>query len=153
MGRKKAEGCDGIPAEFLHALRDEPLNQFIKLCKKIYEEGLWPSDFKRNVLVSLEKKKNATRCKDFRTISLISKAVKMVLRIIKRRLETKSEEFLGNDQFGFCKKRATKEAIGVMRCLVERRIEFNKDLYVCFVDYEKAFDRVEWKKLMRIWRK
>ena len=33
---------------------------------------------------------------------------------------------------------------------MERRIEFNKDLYVCFVDYEKAFDRVDWKKLMMI---
>ena len=37
-----------------------------------------------------------------------------------------------------------------MRCLVERRIKFNKDLFVCFEDYEKAFDRVYWKKLMRI---
>ena len=49
LGRKKAEGCDGIPAEFQHASRGEPLNQFIKLCNKIYEEGVWPSDFKRSV--------------------------------------------------------------------------------------------------------
>ena len=74
----------------------------------------------------------------------------MVLRIIKRRLETKAEEFLRNDQFGFRKERGTREAIGVMRCLVERGIEFNKDRYVCFVDYEKAFDRVDWEKLTRI---
>ena len=37
-----------------------------------------------------------------------------------------------------------------MRCLAERSIEFNQDLYVCFVDYEKAFDRVNWKRLMEI---
>ena len=49
FGRKKAEGCDGILAEFLHALCTEPLKQFIKLCKKIYEEGVWPiSAFKRS---------------------------------------------------------------------------------------------------------
>ena len=147
LDRKKAEGCDGIPAEFLHPLLRKPLNQFIKLCKKIYKEGVWPSDFKRSVLVPLEKKRNATRCEDFRTISLILHATKVVLRIIKRRLETKVEEFLTNNQFGFRKKRGTREAIGVMRCLVERRIEFNKDLYVCFVE---AFDLVDWKKLMRI---
>ena len=130
LGRKKAEGCDGISAKFLHALLGEPLNQFIKLCKKIYEKGVWPSVFKRSVLVPLEKKRNATRCEDFRTISLISHAAKVVLRIIKRSLETKAEEFLENDQFKFRKERGTREAIGVMRCLVERRIEFNKDLYV-----------------------
>ena len=35
LGRKKAERCDGISAEFLHALLGELLNQFIKLCKKL----------------------------------------------------------------------------------------------------------------------
>ena len=37
LGRKKAEECDGIPAEFLHVLIGETLNQFEKLCKKINE--------------------------------------------------------------------------------------------------------------------
>ena len=130
LGKKKAEGCDGIPAEFLQALRGEPLKQFIKLRKKIYEKGVWPSNFKKSVFVPLEKKRNATRCEDFKTIILIPHAARVVLRIIKRRLETKAEEFLGNDQFALRKKRGTREAIGVMRCLVERRIEFNKDLCV-----------------------
>ena len=127
----------------VHALRGEPLNQLVKLFKKIYEEGVWLSDFKKSVLVFLEKKKNATRCVDFRTISLIAHAAKVVLRIIKRRLETKANKFLKNDEFGFRKKKGTREANGVMKCLVERRIEFNKALYVCFVDCEKAFDCVD----------
>jgi len=29
-------------------------------------------------------------------------------------------------------------------------MEFNQDLYVCFIDYEKAFDRVNWKTLIEI---
>jgi len=37
-----------------------------------------------------------------------------------------------------------------MRCLSERSTEFNQDLYVCFIDYEKAFDRVMWRKLIEI---
>ena len=68
----------------------------------------------------------------------------------KKRLKTRAREFSGNDQFGFRKERGTREAIEVMRCLVERKIEFNNDLYMCFVDYEKAFDYVDWKKLMMI---
>ena len=99
LGRKKAEGCDDILAEFLHASRGEPLDQFIKLCKKINEEGVWLSDFKRSVLVPLKKKRNATRCEDFRRINLIFQATKVVLRIIKRRLTTKAKEFIENDQF------------------------------------------------------
>ena len=29
------------------------------------------------------------------------------------------------------------------------KLEVDRDVYVCFVDYEKAFDRVDWEKLMR----
>jgi len=45
----------------------------------------------------------------------------------------------------------TRDAIGVMRCLPEKSTEFNQDLHVCFIDY-KAVDRVNWKKLMEIFR-
>ena len=86
--------------------------------------------FQKKFISSSGKKMNATRCKDFRTISLISHAAKMVLRIIKKRLETKAEQFLGNDQFGFRKERGTREASGLMRFLVKRGIEYNKDLCV-----------------------
>ena len=72
----------------------------------------------------------------------------MVLRILAKHIESKSEEFLGKDQFGFPSRRGTRDAIGVMRCLSERSIEFKQDLYVCFIDYEKAFDPVNWRKLM-----
>ena len=39
------------------------------------------------------------------------------------------------------------------RTIGERYIEKDKDVYAVFVDLEKAFDRVEWKKLMGILKK
>ena len=72
--------------------------------------------------------------------------------MIARRLEGKAEAFLGDDQFGFRKERGTRDAIAALRVLAERSIEHNKKLYVCYVDYEKAFDRVNWVKMMEILR-
>jgi len=43
-------------------------------------------------------------------------------------------------QFGFRKGIGTRDAIGVLRALGERSLQHNKDLYICFIDYEKAFD-------------
>ena len=40
-----------------------------------------------------------------------------------------------------------------MRLLFERRIELDEELFVCFVDFEKAFDRVKWKKLFQVVKK
>jgi len=37
-----------------------------------------------------------------------------------------------------------------LRVLYERNLEYNNKVYVCYVDYEKAFDRVDWTKLMTI---
>ena len=40
-----------------------------------------------------------------------------------------------------------------LEVLTERSIQHGQDIYVCFVDYEKAFDRVDWKKLMHALRR
>src|SRR6218665_602216 len=61
-----------------------------------------------------------------------------------------AEEFLGKNQFGFRKGCGTREAIGVMRMLCERSLEHDNELFICFVDFEKAFDRVKWTKLWHI---
>ena len=71
---KKAEGDDGIPVEFIKALNASEQEEFFNICMDIYQRGEWPDDFCKSILVPLEKMKNATRCEDHRTISLITHA-------------------------------------------------------------------------------
>ena len=99
---------------------------------------------------TLEKKMNTNHCEEHRTISLISHASKMTLKILYTRLMCKVKEYIGWDQFGFMKGRGTRDAIGVLRVICERTLSINKDVFICFIDYEKAFDRVNWVKLMSI---
>ena len=44
----------------------------------------------------------------------------------------------------------TRDAIGMMRIIEERTLEIDEQLYVCFIDWQNAFDRVNWTKLMQI---
>jgi len=74
----------------------------------------------------------------------------MVLKILTRRLESKAKMFLEKDQYGFIKGRGTKDAIAALRVMYERSLEHHKKVYVCYVVFEKAFDRVNWYKLMTI---
>jgi len=67
----------------------------------IYRDGVWTKVFLQSVMIPIDKKKIAVRPEDFKTISLRSHASKVVLRILAKRIESKSEEFLGKDQFGF----------------------------------------------------
>jgi len=73
-----------------------------------------------------------------------------MLKILTRRLESTAQSYLGKDQLGFTKGRGTRDAIVALRVLYERNLEYNNKVYVCDVDYEKAFHRVDWTKLMTI---
>ena len=72
-----------------------------------------------------------------------------MIRILTKRIQAKTGaiERLGDDQFGFIKVLGTRDTIGALRVLTERSIQNGQDVYICFVDYEKAFDRVEWRRL------
>src|SRR6478609_6583042 len=106
----------------------------------MYVKGIRPSDFTRVVMIPLQKKMNAVECSDHRTISLISYASKILLKILNNRIEARATDFIGRNQFGFRKGCGTRDAIGVIRMICERSLEFENNVYICFVDFEKAFE-------------
>ena len=57
---------------------------------------------------------------------------------------------LAEDQFGFRRGKGTRDAIGMLRIITEQTLEIDEELCVCFIDWQKAFDRVNWTKLMQI---
>ena len=70
----------------------------------------------------------------------IAHTAKIVTKIIRRRIEKKIEEVLGEDQFGFRRGNGTRNAIGMLRIISERTLEIDEDLCVCFIDWKQAFD-------------
>ena len=126
------------------------MERLTDLCKQIYKTGIWTEDFTRTVMIPIPKKENAIECSDYRTISRIPHASKILLKVLTKRLESKTEMNISKTQFGFRRGCGTREAIGVMRTLCERSLEHDNDIFICFVDFEKAFDRVDWTKLLQI---
>ena len=111
---------------------------------------MWGRNIPRATSPGLKKKTQATKCSNHRTISLIAHTAKIIAKILRRRIERKIEDVLGEDQFGFRRGKGTKDAIGMIRIIVERTLEIEEELCVCFIDWQKAFDRVNWTKLMQI---
>jgi len=101
-------------------------------------------------MIALKKTTQDIKCSDHRTISLIAHTAKIIAKILRRRIERKIEAVLGEDQFGFRRGKGTRDAVGMMRIIAERTLEIDEALCVCFIDWQKAFDRVNWSKLMQI---
>src|SRR6218665_3971228 len=78
----KAEGIDDIPIEMLKTFGEKAMKELVQLCKEIYNTGVWSEDFLQTVMVLLKKKPNAMTCEDHRTISLLTYASKIVLRVL-----------------------------------------------------------------------
>ena len=53
-------------------------------------------------------------------------------------------------QAGFRKDRGTRDQIANIRWIMEKAREFQKNIYFCFIDYAKAFDRGDHNKLWKI---
>ena len=53
-------------------------------------------------------------------------------------------------QAGFRKGRGTRDQIAAIHWIMEKAREFQKNIYFCFIDYAKAFDCVDHKKLWKI---
>src|SRR6478609_1738781 len=134
----KAIGPDGISAEFWQVLEVKGTKELVELCKEMYVKGIWPSDLTRVVMIPLQKKMNAAERSDHQTISLTSHASKILLKILTNTIEAKAGDFIGRNQFGFRKGCGTRDAIGVMRMICERSLEFGGSVYTCFVDFGKA---------------
>jgi len=62
-------------------------------------------------MIPIPKKKKSEKCEDHRTISLITHASKILTKIIHKRIETKINDNLEEDQFGFRKNIGTREAM------------------------------------------
>ena len=78
-----------------------------------------------------------------RTIALISHASKVMLKVIQHRLDIYMKQEMAIEQAGFTKGRGTRDQISNLRRIMERSTEYQRPIYMCFIDYSKAFDCVD----------
>ena len=73
-----------------------------------------------------------------------------MLKILQARLQQHVNHELPDVQARFRKGRGTRDQIANICWIMEKAREFQKNIYFCFIDYAKAFDCVDHKKLWKI---
>ena len=73
-----------------------------------------------------------------------------MLKILQARLQQYVNCELPDVQAGFRKGRGIRDQIADIRWIMEKRRDFQKNIYFCFIDYAKAFDCVDHNKLWKI---
>ena len=150
MKRGKAVGNDQIAYEMIEALGEFRASKITEISNYMYDSEESPRQMLESVVIPLPKKPGTTECKEHRTISLMSHVTKIVLRVLVNRMRQTLKSKLSDEQFGYQPGKETRNAIFCPRMLAKKAIEKEKDLYICFIDYVKVFDRVKHKKLMEM---
>ena len=100
--------------------------------------------------IPIPKKGNAKECSNYRTISLISYASKVMLKSLQARLQQYMNCELPDVQAGFRKGRGTRDQTANILWIIKKAREFQKNIHFCFIDYAKAFDCVDHNTLWKI---
>lgn len=146
----KTPGPDNTEAEFLKLINDENIKWLTSMLNRVYDSGDIPTQWLRAEFITLPKKPSAKVCGEYRTICLMSHLLKLFLKILQRRIYGLCEENIFVTQFWFRDAVGTREALFCVQVLFQRCRDMNVDVYACFIDYRKAFDRVQHHKMVEI---
>ena len=125
---RKSPGLDNISAEELQTATEGVGLQFIyRMRREIWEDEIFPADWKRAVIVPIHKKKDKLDCNNYRGISLLCHCSKIFTSILLDRLRSKTEEILSEEQASFRASRSTIDQIFTLRQLAEKYAEFSKN--------------------------
>ena len=127
LKRGRASGADNIPVELIQAEgeliqagRGEliqagrgaiTIDLLMRICNGIWQTGQWPKQWTQSVIIPLPKKGNMKECENYRTISLICHASKVMLRIVLNKLQPQADIYIAEEQAGFQARRSTVEQI------------------------------------------
>ena len=120
----KASGWDEIPAELFKSLKEDAIKVLLSLCQQIWKIQQWSQDWKRSILIPVPKKGSTKECASHWTVTLISHASKVVLKILHARLQHYANQELPDVQARFRKGRGTRDQIANICWIIEKAREF-----------------------------
>ena len=142
LKNNKSPGLDGITSEMIKAGGHKLMKEIHGICNQIWRGESTPEEWIQSVLVTIPKKGDLTDCRNYRTIALMSHVGKIFMMILLERLKAQTEEHLADEQAGFRKDRNTVQQILLLRLIAEKAKRKGREVYNCFIDFEKAFDSV-----------
>jgi Reverse transcriptase (RNA-dependent DNA polymerase)/Endonuclease/Exonuclease/phosphatase family len=139
----KAAGSDEICNEMIRNGGQELKEEMYKLLIKIWKEETIPEEWTLGIIVPIPKAGDLKVCSNYRRITLLNTAYKILTSLILKRLKEYGEREIGEYQNGFRTGRSTVDAIHTLTQVIEKCYERDIDLHVIFIDFKQAFDSLK----------
>ena len=151
---KKSPGADDIPAEFIKSCTTELANDLRDVFNHIIEKGYFPDRWTEGIRSAIHKGGQQRYVNIFRGITILPFMEKIFEIVLYNRLSVLNQALDKYDKWngGYMKNVRTADNMFILNGVVQKLLLIGKSLYVCFVDFSKAFDLVNrniFYKLMR----
>ena len=145
MNADKTPGTDGLPAEFYKVFWDDISTHLLSSLNFAYESGCLSITQRRGIIKLIPKKSiEPFYIKNWRPITLLNTDYKIAAKAIANRIKTVLPKLINNDQTGFMKGRFIGENIRLIDGIIQYATQHNVPGLLLFIDFEKAFDSLEW---------
>ena len=147
--RNKSVGLDNLPYEIFKG--NSSFAILTLLFNKMYTTNITPTVWGMSLIKPLPKNSmtDPHLPLQYRGISLLSTVYKLFTAVLNSRIQNVSEthNLLADEQNGFRSNRSCEDHIFSLTSIIRNRKKEKLDTFVTFVDFEKAFDRVDRKLL------
>lgn len=114
----RTPGTDGIPAELYKADSDVAVKELTRLFNRIWHEEKVPDQWKKGLIVKIPKRGDLKECKNWRGVTLLPVASKVMGRVIIERIQNGVDH--EQEQAGFRKNKSTADQIFILRNIIEQ---------------------------------
>jgi hypothetical protein len=149
MAKDKTPGLDGLPAEFYKTFKHLLSKNLASLCNAVFHSECTDSQ-KLAVISLLFKKGDRADIRNYRPISLLNVDYKICAKVLANRIKLVLEHVIHPDQSGFIPHGDIGENVLLSQAIINFCEEQQKDGYLVFLDWEKAFDRVDHNFMLRV---
>ena len=146
----KAGGTDKIISELIKAFDDSIIDVITLILNKTFDSGDFSQEWELGIIVILFKDGTKSYLNSYRGITLLSMLGKILVGVLNNRLweVVGKSEILRENQAGFRHGYRTTDYIFTLSTIINHyEIKNKKPLFLCFVDFRKAFDKVNHKLL------
>lgn len=144
MPKNRASGPDGIPIEFYQSFWDLVRPNLMGIIGQFHNSKSNVSCVNKTQITLISKKEDASQIRDFRPISVINTTTKLFTKVLVNRLQSIMPMIISNKQTAFVKARSMMKSFLVARELLCHETKRKLPTILYKVDFEKAFDTVDW---------
>jgi mannosylglycoprotein endo-beta-mannosidase len=144
LPKGKALGHDGVPMELFHEYAKVVASTLLQAFTTMLNSGATSASINKGLITLIPKTGDRPKLSNWRPITLLGSIYKVLAKTLAERIQSAFTHIIRPNQTGFVKGRSILDNVFMAQKALGWAEESEQDLVLLLLDFEKAFNRIEW---------